>query len=331
MSKRKVILRADAGKTIGYGHFVRSLALAEYLRDEYDCYFCSFNPTDLQLSEYQLKEITKVCRHLDIKAVSYEEFDSKFLELLKGNEIVVLDNYYFTTHYQKKIRAYGCKLVCIDDIHDRHFVADAVMTGCPIDKSLFSLENYTMFCNGINHSFLRLPFLDASISERRKSGQIKNIVLAIGGSDPYGLTNKILHILECLCSNLKISVIAGDTVNINPQFINNIDIYQRIGAEEIVNVFSKADLGLFSASTICVEALACSLPVAAGWYVDNQKEFYEYGVNHGLFMPLGNFFDVEESLKIKLESVIRSDKIIKPMHIDFIEGKQDIINIFRQL
>lgn len=331
MSTQKVIFRADAGKAIGFGHFVRSLALAEYLRDYYNCFFCSFNPTDLQLSEYQLREISKTCKHLDIKATSFEEFNTKFLELLKGDEIVVLDNYYFNTDYQNKIKKCGCKLVCIDDIHDRHFVADAVITGCPIDKSLFSLENYTMFCSGIKHSFLRRPFLDASIYENRHPRPIKNVAIAIGGSDPYGLTNKILHIFEKLCPHLTISVIAGDTVNIDPKFVNKTNIYQRVGAEEIVNIFSNADLGVFSASTICVEALACSLPVAAGWYVDNQKEFYEYGVKHRLFMPLGNFLDPEESLIDRIESAIRSDKITKTDHIDFAEGKRDIINLFKQL
>lgn len=330
MNKRKVIIRADAGKTIGFGHFVRSLALADYLRDEYNCFFCTFNPSDLRPSDYQLAEIAKVCNYIDISASSYEEYDAKFLKLLKGDEIVVLDNYYFSTEYQKKIKERNSDLVCVDDMHDRHFVADVVLTGCPIEKSAFSMEDYTRFCSGIKHSFLRPPFLSVG-TVNRDDNKIKHIVLAMGGADPYDLTNKILLILTEQNPNLKISVIAGDKVTINPNFERKVKIFRRIGAEEIVHIFSETDLGIFPASTICVEALACSLPVAAGWYVDNQKEFYEYGVRHGLFIPLGNFNDSDMILKANIESALKSEKRVRPPHIDFNEGKKEIIEIFKQL
>ena len=55
---KKIYFRADASSDIGYGHFVRSLALADILKDYFDCYFATIHPT-----EYQLKEISKVCQY----------------------------------------------------------------------------------------------------------------------------------------------------------------------------------------------------------------------------------------------------------------------------
>ncbi|MDR1895166.1 MAG: UDP-2,4-diacetamido-2,4,6-trideoxy-beta-L-altropyranose hydrolase, partial [Prevotellaceae bacterium] len=37
--KRKIIFRADAGLNIGYGHFIRSLALADMLKNDFDILF----------------------------------------------------------------------------------------------------------------------------------------------------------------------------------------------------------------------------------------------------------------------------------------------------
>jgi spore coat polysaccharide biosynthesis predicted glycosyltransferase SpsG len=37
--KHKVIFRADADRDIGYGHFVRSSALADMLKDDFDVLF----------------------------------------------------------------------------------------------------------------------------------------------------------------------------------------------------------------------------------------------------------------------------------------------------
>ena len=106
MTKRKIFFRADAGAQIGYGHFIRTLALADMLRDDFDCTFYTQSP-----STYQQREADKVC-----PLVSLPSDDSKFerfLEYLIGDEIVVLDNYFYTSDYQKQIKDKGCKLVLL--------------------------------------------------------------------------------------------------------------------------------------------------------------------------------------------------------------------------
>ena len=42
-----------------------------------------------------------------------------FLSHLQGDEIVVLDNYFFTTDYQRAIKQKGCRLGALDDMHDK--------------------------------------------------------------------------------------------------------------------------------------------------------------------------------------------------------------------
>lgn len=329
MYKRKVIFRADAGKNIGFGHFIRALALASYLNKDFECLFCTFNPCGLRPSEYQLREISKVCNYIDIKASSYEEYDSKFLETLNGDEIVVLDNYYFTTEYQESIKAKCYRLVCIDDMHDRHFVADAVLTVTPTERERFSLEPYTKFLNGIGHSFLREPFLD--VEARHRTKDIKNVVLAVGGADPFDLTNKMINIILNVLPSIKLTVISGDTVEIDNLYSDKITIERLLTAEQIVDLFNQSDMGIFPASTICVEALACRLPVAVGWYVDNQKEFYEYGVKTGLFLPLGNFLDSTKKMETRLRNIMGQGIFRQPSYIDFKKGKKELIDLFKNL
>ena len=78
MSSRKIYFRADAGGSIGYGHFIRTLALADMLKDDFECVFYTKTPTD-----YQQKEAEKVC-----SLVALPDDDTKFqmfLDLLKGD------------------------------------------------------------------------------------------------------------------------------------------------------------------------------------------------------------------------------------------------------
>lgn len=95
---KKVYIRADAGQAIGYGHFVRCLALAAMLRDEFECTIFTQSP-----SEFQKREASGICPLVALPADD-SKFDL-FLNYLHGDEIVVLDNYFFTEDYIRTIQS----------------------------------------------------------------------------------------------------------------------------------------------------------------------------------------------------------------------------------
>lgn len=162
MSKRRIYFRADASATIGYGHFVRTLALADMLKDDFECTFFTTSP-----SAYQIGEVEKVCAFVTLNEDSKFE---NFLNLLAGDEIVVLDNYFFTTQYMQQIKDKGCKLVFIDNMHNRHYVSDVVINHVLTDESLFSHEPYTRLCLGMRYALLRKPFLTHNIINKPVGG-----------------------------------------------------------------------------------------------------------------------------------------------------------------
>jgi len=170
MSKRKVILRADGNQKIGMGHFVRTLALGEMLKNDFYCVYATQKPTD-----YQKREVNDVCKEIIELPDNLSHF-IQFLDYLEGNEIVVLDNYYFDTDYQQEIKNKGCKLVCIDDMHDKHYLADVVINHAEgLNENDFSREGYTKLFRGLNYALLRSPFF-----ETRDHLQQKDIDLLIG-------------------------------------------------------------------------------------------------------------------------------------------------------
>lgn len=326
---RRVVLRADADKKTGYGHFIRSLALTAYLKDDFDCHFATYNPTDKLPTDYQLGEIAKVCNYIPIGGASIDEANDDFLNELNHEDIVVLDNYYYSTEYQHKIRNKGCKLVCIDDLHDRHMVCDLLITPSPLRRGDFSLEPSTKFLGGIEWAFLREPFFKPT-PIRNISSRINDIVMAMGGADAYDLTNKIARIIHDVIPDANLHVIAGDTVNISAETENMAEIHRQLRAEEIVELMDNSDIGIFPSSTVCIEAFSRRLPVIGGYYVDNQKAFYDYGVNHGYFSQLGNLLDDPCVLGDKLKDIIRGSRP-HPVVMDFRKHKEEIIRIFHDL
>lgn len=278
-NKRKVYFRADAGAEIGYGHFIRTLALADMLKKDFDCAFFTKTPTD-----YQRKETEKVCA-----LVALPGDDTRFqvfLDLLKGDEIVVLDNYFYTTDYQRAIKAKGCKLVCVDDMHDKHYVADAVINHGFVEETVFSKENYTQIYTGPNYALLRSPFLQLNTNVKRTENRW---VVCFGGSDQNDFTSRAVKQLQLREDSPEIIAVVGDGYKYIQQLdVAGVVVRLRQTAEEMAELFRSASNVICSASSVCYESLACGCTVFAGYYVENQKVFYENLRNRGHIIPLGD-------------------------------------------
>ena len=291
-TKRKIYFRADAGPNIGYGHYIRSLALADMLRQDFDCTMFTQTPTD-----YQLRECEAVC---PIVALPNDDskFD-KFLDCLKGDEIVVLDNYFFTTDYQRAIKAKGCKSVCIDDMHDRHYVADVVINHGCTDASLFDVEPHTRLCLGMDYALLRRPFRNPEKQERVPN----SYAICFGGTDAYNLT--LAHAQKLSKRYCNIFAIIGDSYQYEDTLktLPNVAVRKRLSADEMASLFSSVENVICSASTTCYEALACGARVYAGWYVENQKEIYHLLESNHQIVPLDNLRELKEIVSSAIEPV----------------------------
>lgn len=302
--KKKVIFRVDASKTIGYGHFIRSLALADMLKDDFECVFYTQTP-----SEYQRKECEKVCKLVELP--SDETRFKLFVDGLKGDEIVVLDNYFYTTNYQKAIKAKGCKLVCIDDMHDKHYVADVVINHGFVTESNFSKEEYSKIYTGPSYALLRFPFLVTEDTIKRRNNRW---VVCFGGSDLNNFTGKVVFFLKKRKDVSEIFTVVGDGYQYTQQLLDaGVEVRQRLSAEEIANLFRSAGNVVCSASSVCYESMACECRVYAGYYIENQKEFYENLKNRGYIIPLGDLHHGDWD--VLTEENCKSTKLLKISHV----------------
>jgi len=299
---RKVVFRADAGAGIGYGHFIRTLALADMLKDDFDCCFYTAQPTPYQVSQMEV-----VCRYVVLEETT--KFTA-FLNYLQGDEIVVLDNYFYTTDYQRRIKKKGCKLVCIDDMHDKHFVADLVINqGICWTKEDYSCEDYTRFAFGLRYSLLRKPFFDACkkrLSQKPNNGCLK-VIVAFGGSDFLDLTQKTIQgiLSESYINN--IIAIVGDKYSSEKQIESSKVLYRKnISATEIADLFSSADVAILPASTMMNEAMACGTRIIGGFYVRNQEYDYYAFLKENLIYGIGDYSDED--------SVDRICKALRRIH-----------------
>lgn len=339
--KHRVVLRADGGHAIGMGHVVRCLALADMLINNFEIAFVIQQTADSILKAIQ--PITKKILLLP-HTNDYREDALCFSQQINRNDIVVLDGYNFKTDYQKTIKAVGCKLVCIDDLHKGHYVADAIINhAAGVDEASYSAEPYTKFYLGFNYALLRKPFLK-TVSTQRKQGVIKKVFISMGAADSNNITQKFIEALLQINGIEEINVMLG---SINPH-LKSIDSlicqnkqasiikHFNIGADELNQLLQKCDAAICPASSISLECCAVGIVLISGYTADNQIGILEGLKRHKGAFDLGNMNKLNiEDLKIRIENVLRQEVVFNEMFNNqkrMIDGKspERLLKVFRQ-
>lgn len=284
MVKKKVYIWADADEKIGYGHFIRCLALVDMLKDEFNCVYYTKTPT-----EYQKREVKQICslRELPSGDIKY----SIFLEELSGDEIVVLDNYFFTSEFQKAVKDKGSKLIIFGS-NDRHYYADILINFTNLQKQSFSAESYTRICLGLQWALLRSEFYKKITTSRNSKG----ILVCIGGTDQFCYAEKISNHIRSSHPEHPIMIIATDRIGEQriAEFKNNgYELCLNLSARQMAEAFRKNKIAILSASGVAIEALSQKCNVIAGYYVDNQINIYKALTEDNYIWPVGDFSDVD--------------------------------------
>lgn len=327
-----VLMRADAGRDIGFGHLVRTAALAGILRNRFDCRvacrcdaaageaFIQSNLQEAGATRFKLENSDNL---------TLDEYNEEFLRLIPENSIVVLDHYGLDNEYRRRVLSKARALACIDDIPGQRFDCDILFSPSPIDRERFDIPDETLFFGGPAWAFLREPFL--TVTPRQRPKEIGSVMIAMGGSDPEHLSEKLAGIVRELLPGITINVIAGPGTDRN--YLKNIDVVpvHNINATEMARLMNESDLGILPASGVCIEAMALKLPVAAGYYVDNQSEIYNSGIKKGWFADMGDLRDDRETIKLRLKNVIKNYSPEGVPDFNFAAKRLEIIEIFKQL
>ncbi len=302
--KGRIIFRADGDSSIGMGHFIRTLALAEMLKDDYYCVYATCAP-----SAYQINEIDRVCAER-IDLPKDETHFEMFLDQLQGHEIVVLDNYFFDTAYQKAIKSKGCKLVCIDDKHHQAYVCDLIINHTPlVSESDYQALSETKYALGLEYSLLRAPFLDASSSNKSHEGKENSYFVCFGGADYNNLSLQTLKILDELSKLEKVNIVTGaahkdkDSIEKFCSERESFHHYNSLSAIEMVKVMQECNIAIVPSSSILVEVLSMGLYPITGYFVDNQEDASRAFSLLGLAVCIG---DLNIELASKLTKVLQT-------------------------
>ncbi len=289
--KTPVYLRGDGNSKIGLGHVHRLIALSEILQNDFDCTFIMRSP---------LPGVRELIRKASIPLLEIDEnipFQKEPEALLKwfsGNEIIVLDGYPFNTDYQSALKKKNSRLVCIDDVHQFHFVSDVVINPAGgIDSQAYSCELTTRLLIGPSFALLKRPFKKRT--KKRPDQSENKLLICMGGADPKDIT--FLTLKEGL--KFKFSafiVIIGEAypnkillAELIKESGKNVKIFQNLSPVEMAEIMEKCPVAITSASGIAYEYLSVGGELYVKQTADNQQDLFNYLIKSQLAFPAYEF------------------------------------------
>ncbi|MBI5092791.1 MAG: UDP-2,4-diacetamido-2,4,6-trideoxy-beta-L-altropyranose hydrolase [Candidatus Hydrogenedentes bacterium] len=290
-----LILRADASTTIGTGHVMRCLALAEAwnARGGQSTLISSCDNAFLQertrAASVHLVELPCAVSRADDIAQTCS------VACVHGVAPVVLDGYEFDSDYQRAIKSEGLSLAVLDDfVHADHYVADLVINqNLDAEKLTYSREPYTRLLLGAQYIILRGEFKVWRNWSRSWPQKARRILVTLGGSDSANVTLRVIQAFDAVPDeDVEVLVVVGSS---NP---NRVELASgaaaaRVGVRLEFDVtgmaerMAWADLAVAAGGATCWELAFMGLPSAIIILADNQRRGAEALAAHGAISLVG--------------------------------------------
>ena len=284
MSRNKIFIRVDSGTKIGYGHLIRCLALAEYLRKHYEIIFISSGLPGNIINELIQKKF-KIFRLKSHSGKINQNNDAeKTISLVKkygGKEnLMIVDSYELSKRWETSIRPHFKKLIVIDDLNNRRHNCDVI-----IDQNLHTEMNrlydelVPKHCTkllGPKYAMIRDQFVNLRKSSKIRKFPITRILISFGGTDIENQTISLLEIIKKSNLDIRVDVIVGKS-NLNKNNIKKIcdltkGFYYFEQTRKIAKLMQSADLSIGSGGSTNWERCSLGLPAIVSIVSDDQMD-----------------------------------------------------------
>ncbi len=327
---KKAAFRVDASTTIGSGHLMRCLALADALKVHgAEIHFiCRHVPAVYETRVTQrgftlhplpavdappLVDDNQSPPHAHWLGASWKadaQASLDILESLDGVDLLVIDHYAIDTRWERCVRAKAKKILVIDDLadraHDCDFLLDQNFYADQSTRYKRHLDEKTQCLLGPHYALLRPEFAEARKTFPRAArplDPVKRMNIGFGGVDAAGGSLKALEALKpwLEAKSLAVDVILGEAslhreaVEFWSKRYPTVTLH--ISPNNIAELLAVADLGLGAAGSMTWERACVGVPSIALSVAPNQQPI---GVNAG---RAGMHLFVGESREASVEQI----------------------------
>jgi UDP-2,4-diacetamido-2,4,6-trideoxy-beta-L-altropyranose hydrolase len=285
IGQRRLLLRANATKEIGIGHFMRCLALGQAWRAAGGEVTFAHNANAPDAAVARMTE-----EGFRIIAIDPDEDGSRTHDAARdvGAAWIALDGYSFGIDFQRRARAAARLLVVDDNAENGEYAAHVV-----VNQNLHAIDALytrrlpdTDLLLGPRYALLRREFTGHELRTLRSS--VRSVVVTMGGSDPRGLTPTIVGAVHEAFPNVDVTAIVGPAAD-----VSNVDATVLRTVRDMAPLLASADLVVAGAGTTAWELAAVATPMALVVCAENQRAHARGLVERGAAVDCGAWDDLD--------------------------------------
>lgn len=272
-----IAIRLDAGPSIGMGHLVRCMSLAEALQKNGSvsvCLICRFKlPWE---PNCQVIYLDRDCQNngADYQVPDIEDEIDLLKSILMQKQIdcLIVDHYGAGDTYFQQLRSSIPFLICIDDSMKRQIPVDLILNGNLYGTKAYYSSIPRQLLGG-NYTLLRSEF--QNLPEKKINNQLKHIYITSGGADPLEFCQTMVRAIRQFDSDIHIHVIVGP--NFQKEYIKALsaDPVLLHKNADMLECMLDADLFITGGGSTLYELAASGTPSISYILAENQIKVAE--------------------------------------------------------
>lgn len=273
---------------------MRCLVLADLLREEGSDVTFVCRPGKLNTHIENRGFPVKV---LDGSCMQSQEEDARLTaKWLKDMSVdwLVVDHYELDTVWERILACYAEKIMAIDDLANRPHQCDLLLDQFDPGNGSFRyrglVPEYCRLLLGLDYFLLHPSFIRAKKSISIRSGDVRQLLIFYGGSDPTGETEKVLAALRSMDCSWKVDVVIGQANPRMPQIRQLCDKSRFslfVQTSEIARLMARADLAFGAGGVSMWERCFLGLPSVVTTVAANQNMSVAHAAKFGAVWSLG--------------------------------------------
>ena len=330
----KAAIRTDVSSEIGTGHFMRCLTLANalkqrkvhihfvsrhlprYLRDILSVEGHEFTLINSPPDERLLDEIT----HTPWLGISQEQDAENSVHALSRElwDWLIVDHYALDFRWESRLRGVTKNILVIDDIADRNHDCDILLDQnyCNDAKARY-VDRVPAHCQlllGPRYGILREEFMRLREQVKTRSGDVRRILVFLGGIDANNDTGRVVEALTMTeLSSVHVDVVIG---TLHPCRESIEEACARSGfvchvqTDKMAELMATADMAIGAVGGATLERCSMGVPSVVLVLSENQRKAAVDLDEAGVLINLGDAKGVSvKKLKDSIESLINSEKL----------------------
>lgn len=301
------LIRVDATNSMGVGHVMRCLALAQQCQEQQmNILFVCANLVDMcqqriLINHFKIHQLTSVAGSLEDAAETIavaNQYQAK---------AILVDGYHFSNDYFDSYKAQKVRLWMIDDF-------DHAPPHCELVINFQAWADprvYASTCKqflGLEYYLLRKEFWPY-IPQRSATSQKNTILVMMGGTDPNHQMQRVLSIIDKLHLPLEVSLVLGIKNQAIEQYAkerrSNIRITVHTNPDNIPQLMQQASFAITAGGGTSWELAFMRVPSMVIVQAENQIKVAEYVEKLGVGLNLGSYDQLSDQiLQDKLSELV---------------------------